>query len=141
MSRASVLGPNSLFSFTKFGSFPIQKQRLAAARESSLYGPSAGMSSGNRRLKELFRLENQKHIRNDLTRERRYRFCVQCGTTTVTVNFNNVPSARVGLWGRCVDNKDYTHHRFADLSQEEYMKLRDWPTEKRLNWWRYGENA
>lgn len=141
MSRSTVFGPNSLFSFTKFGSFPVQHQRMVAAKESSLYGTSASTNSGNKRLKDLFRLENQKHIRKDATRERQYRFCVQCGTTTMTVNFSQVPSARLGLWGRCVDNKDYTHHRFADISAEEYRKLREWPAAKRLNWWRYGETT
>lgn len=139
MSRVSAFGPNSLFSFTRFGSFPVQHQRLVSERESRIYGASTGSSSGNKRLKDLFRLENQKHIRNDLTRERRYSFCVKCGTTTMTVNFNHVPSARLGLWGRCVDGLDYTHHRFAQISPEEYRKLREWPASKRLNWWRYGE--
>ncbi|EPY38775.1 hypothetical protein AGDE_05154 [Angomonas deanei] len=88
-------------------------------------------------MKDVFRLENQKHIKKDVARDRRYRLCTKCGITTVVINFDQVPSARVGLWGRCVNDSDYTHHRFADVSQREYEQLREWPTEKRLNWWRY----
>ncbi|CAG9575045.1 conserved hypothetical protein [Leishmania major strain Friedlin] len=120
MSRTNVFGPNSLYSFTKFGAL--------------------NRSNGvvlSKRMKDTFRLENQKHMRKDFDRERRYRLCQRCGITSVTVNFDQVPSARVGLWGRCVDGKDYTHHRFVELSQREYEQLRDWPIEKRLNWWRY----
>ena len=124
MSRANVFGPNSLYSFTKFGAL--------------------NRSNGvvlNKRMKDVFRLENQKHMRNDFDRERRYRFCTRCGITSVTVNFDRVPSARVGLWGRCVNDQDYTHHRFTELSQREYEQVRDWPVEKRLNWWRFENDS
>lgn len=79
-------------------------------------------------------------MRSD-TRERLYAMCVKCGCTTVTVNFDCVPSARVGLWGRCVDSKDYTHHSFATLSAPEYQRLREMSAEARLNWWRYGRGT
>ncbi|CBH16915.1 uncharacterized protein TEOVI_000609900 [Trypanosoma equiperdum] len=121
MSRSTVFGPGSLYSFTKFGSFNRSPTNCTL----------------NKRMKDIFRLENQKHIRNDFDRERRYRMCTKCGITTVTINFNNVPSARVGLWGRCADDKDYTHHRMVDITQREYEVLRESPVEKRLNWWRY----
>lgn len=124
MSRSTIFGPGSLYSFTKFGGL----QRSAGL---------TGSTAANKRLKDLFRLENQKHIRKDELRERKYQFCTRCGITSVTINFNEVPSARIGLWGRCVDEKDYTHHRFAELSQAEYKKLREWPVNKRLDWWRY----
>lgn len=130
MSRTSVFGPNSLYSFTRFGS--LNRQGSNAARGNT-------GEPTNKRLKDLFRLENQKHIRRDNNRDRRYQFCVRCGITTMTVNFDQVPSARIGLWGRCVDDRDYTHHSFADLSAAEYRKLREWPTLKRLSWWRYGQ--
>ncbi|EPY31885.1 hypothetical protein STCU_03139 [Strigomonas culicis] len=120
MSRSSVFGPGSLYSFTKFG--PLNRNNGVVL---------------SKRMKDVFRLENQKYMKNDHDRERRYRLCTRCGITTVTVNFDQVPSARVGLWGRCVDDKDYTHHRFAALSQGEYEHIRDWPLEKRLNWWNY----
>nr|CCC94656.1 conserved hypothetical protein [Trypanosoma congolense IL3000] len=123
MSRSTVFGPGSMYSFTKFGSFS-----------------RAPVSDMNKRMKDVFRLENQKHIRNDLDRERRYRFCTRCGITTVTINFNVVPSARIGLWGRCADDKDYTHHRTVDLSQREYELLRELPVKERLHWWRYGRD-
>lgn len=122
MSRSAVFGPNSLYSFTKFGSLNRH-----------------GTPPVSRRLKDLFRLENQKHMRNDATRERRYAFCVRCGITTVTVNFDAVPSARIGLWGRCANDSDYTHHSFTEISPTEYKKLREWPVEKRLHWWRYAD--
>ncbi|CCW63447.1 unnamed protein product [Phytomonas sp. EM1] len=120
MSRSNVFGANSLFSFTKFGAIPRNTAFEA-----------------NKRTRYLFSLENQKHIQRDHQRERRYRFCVQCGIITVTVNFDRVPSARIGLWGRCVDDRDYTHHRFVELTQREHARLKEWPVERRLNWWRY----
>lgn len=120
MSRASVFGPNSLYSFTRFG---------------SLHRNSGAVM--DQRTKDLFRLENQKHMRKDFQRERWYQLCTKCGITTVTVNFEAVPSARIGLWGRCVGDTDYTHHRFVDLSQREYEHIRDAPIEKRLHWWRF----
>lgn len=120
MSRSTVFGPGSLYSFTKFG---------ALNRSSA---PTL-----DKRTKDLCRLESQKYMRKDSTRERRYRLCTRCGATTVTVNFDQVPSARIGLWGRCVDDKDYTHHRFVDLSAREHAIIRDWAPEKRMHWWRY----
>ncbi|KAH9586528.1 hypothetical protein LSM04_007696 [Trypanosoma melophagium] len=121
MSRSTVFGPGSQFSFTKFGALRRTNSNVVL----------------NRRVKDIFRLENQKHIRSDVDRERRYRFCTKCGITTVTINFSAVPSARIGLWGRCVNDKDYTHHNFVELSRREYEQLRDSPVEKRVHWWRY----
>ncbi|KEG12579.1 hypothetical protein DQ04_01601040 [Trypanosoma grayi] len=121
MSRSTVFGPGSQFSFTKFGTLARNRTDVTL----------------NRRMKDAFRLENQKHIRNDVDRERRYRFCTKCGITSVTINFNTVPSARIGLWGRCVNDKDYTHHNLMELSQREYEQLREWPVERRVHWWRY----
>lgn len=120
MSRASVFGPGSQFSFTRFGAI------------NRADGPEL-----TKRTKDLFRLENQKHMLNDVLRERRYRLCTRCGITTVTVNFDRVPSARIGLWGRCAGDRDYTHHRFVELSQREYQHIRDWPVPKRLSWWQW----
>lgn len=120
MSRASVFGPNSLYSFTKFGSLNRNNCPVMS-----------------KRMKDAFRLENQRYMLRDTERERRYRLCTKCGITTVTVNFDKVPSARVGLWGRCVNDRDYTHHRFAELSRREYEHIRDWNIDKRLNWWRF----
>lgn len=120
MSRVNAIGPNSLYSFTKFGTF----QR----------GNGTVLS---KRMKDAFRLENQKYMLRDANRERRYRFCTRCGITSVTVNFDQVPSARIGLWGRCADERDYTHHHLVELSQQEYEKVREWPIDKRLNWWRF----
>ncbi|EAN98690.1 hypothetical protein TcYC6_0075370 [Trypanosoma cruzi] len=126
MSRSNVFGPGSQFSFTKFGAL----NRATTATNFAL----------NKRVKDIFRLENQKHIRNDLDRERRYRFCTKCGITSVTINFNAVPSARIGLWGRCVDDRDYTHHKLVELSQREYEQLRELPVKERIHWWRYDRN-
>ncbi|CCW70857.1 unnamed protein product [Phytomonas sp. Hart1] len=120
MSRSNVFGPNSLYSFTKFGAIPRSHAFEA-----------------NKRTRDLFRLESQRHMQRDFNRERRYRFCVRCGITTVMVNFDCVPSARIGLWGRCVNDSDYTHHRFAQLTQREHARLTEWPVERRLNWWLY----
>ncbi|RNF21161.1 uncharacterized protein Tco025E_03604 [Trypanosoma conorhini] len=121
MSRSNVFGPGSQFSFTKFGALNRNPTNVVL----------------NRRVKDVFRLENQKHIRSDVDRERRYRLCTKCGITSVTVNFNVVPSARIGLWGRCVDDKDYTHHNLVELSQREYEELRELPVNERIHRWRY----
>ena len=118
MSRSGVLGPGSVNSLTRHG--VLNRTQVAA-----------------KRLKDLFRLESQKHVRNDVDRERRYLFCPKCNTTTVTINFDKMPSARVGLWGRCVDDKDYTHHTFHAVSQSEYMRMRDMSAEERGSYWRF----
>ncbi|RNF02997.1 hypothetical protein TraAM80_06047 [Trypanosoma rangeli] len=124
MSRSNVFGPGSQFSFTKFGALNRSPSNIVL----------------NKRVKDVFRLENQRHIRNDMDRERRYRFCTKCGITSVTVNFNVVPSARIGLWGRCVDDKDYTHHNLVELSEREHKELRELPVRERIHWWRYERN-
>ncbi|ESL07646.1 hypothetical protein TRSC58_04661 [Trypanosoma rangeli SC58] len=124
MSRSNAFGPGSQFSFTKFGALNRSPSNVVL----------------NKRVKDVFRLENQRHIRNDVDRERRYRFCTKCGITSVTVNFNVVPSARIGLWGRCVDDKDYTHHNLVELSQREHKELRELPVKERIHWWRYERN-
>ena len=121
MSRAKVFGPNSTFSFTKLGQ--LDRDRAA--------------DSISKRTKDLIRLESQRFVQKDSTRERRYNFCTKCGITTVTIGFDKTPSARIGLWGRCVDNKDYTHHRMTHVSQGEYQRLRDMPVQERLSFWRY----
>jgi hypothetical protein len=118
MSRSGVIGPGSLTSFTRHG---VLNRNVTAPH----------------RLKALFRLENQKHVRNDSQRERRYLFCPKCNTTTVTINFDQMPSARIGLWGRCVDGRDYTHHKFVGVSQADYMTLREMAPEERGSWWRF----
>eukprot|EP00796_Vickermania_ingenoplastis_P003744 gene3744-2640_t len=110
MSRANAFGPNSLYSFTRFGSFP-KRDGIAPCRS------------------------NQRHMLKDTARERRYAMCTRCGITTMTVNFDQVPSVRIGLWGRCADDKDYTHHRFVDLAPGEYRRLREMTVKKRLDWW------
>ncbi|KAG8348135.1 hypothetical protein TRVL_01038 [Trypanosoma vivax] len=122
MSRSTLFGPGSLYSFTKFGSLNRSPTNCVL----------------NKRMKDVFRLENQKHIRADVDRERRYRFCTKCGITTVTINFDVLPSARIGLWGRCANDADYTHHKMAEVSQREYEQLREMPVEERLHWWRFG---
>lgn len=119
MSRATVFGPGSTNSFTKFG---------------SLMKPSDPIPQ---RLRDLARLESQKHVKRDLLRERRYGFCKKCGNTSVLVGFDSTPSARIGLWGRCRDDKDYTHHDFMSVSQAEYERLRDMPVDRRLNYWAF----
>lgn len=177
MSRSSIIGPGSLYSFSKLGQLPIPPtvaERLpqsrfqyspnnphnsatshlpnidpaileTAANEASQSSSSTSVSRTNRsrnyavsqRLKNAFRLESQDHMLKDYQREREYKFCLKCGSTTVTVNFENVPSARVGLWGRCDEGKDYTHHKFVTLTSAEYQKMREWPLDRRLSYWRF----
>jgi hypothetical protein len=119
MSRAKVFGAGSTFSLTKFG---------------EIVPPSVPVP---KRMKDMARLEAQKSIMAESVRRRRYNFCTQCGSTTLSIGFDETPSARIGLWGRCVGNKDYTHHRFVSVAKGEYDRLREMTTEERLNHWRY----
>lgn len=118
MSRAKQFGPIFEKSLTRFGHLDL-KSRASPA------------------MKESFRLENQSHMRKDVERQRLYSLCKLCGTTTVLVNFDKVPSARIGLWGRCKGDKDYTHHRYVSVSQSEYEGLKEKSPPERLNWLHY----
>lgn len=52
--------------------------------------------------------------------------------TTVVMGFEQTPSARLGLFGRCVDGKDYTHHHFVHLTKDQYESCIDVPRDERL---------
>jgi hypothetical protein len=118
MSRSTVFGPGSTFSLTKYGKLKAPVEPIP------------------RRLRDACRIENNAKIAANTTRERRYSLCSKCGTTTVTIGFDQTPSARLGLWGRCTEAKDYTHHKFVALSKGEYDVLRDLPVDERLSRWR-----
>jgi hypothetical protein len=112
MSRANVTGAFSNYSLTKFGRFKD--------------------APANKAMKAACRLESQSYMKRDSSRLRQYALCQKCGNTTVMVNFDQVPSARVGLWGRCVDDKDYTHHKYYPITQREYEQLRELPPTDRI---------
>ncbi|CUG87547.1 Hypothetical protein, putative [Bodo saltans] len=119
MSRASVFGPGSTYSLTKLGKLNLNGEVIS------------------KRLRDASRIENNAKIAANTTRDRKYNLCTKCGTTTVTIGFDQTPSARLGLWGRCVDDKDYTHHKYVVLSKGEYEALRDLPLDERLSRWRF----
>lgn len=86
-------------------------------------------------IKERIRLENQKFMTSDNTRERRYALCKRCGRLNLTVNFDQLPSARIGLHGTCVDDKDFTHHRMVEVTSEDYKTMTQMDLKKRLTFY------
>lgn len=121
MSRAKVFGPGSVGSMTKWGQLPTRSTVKPVPQ----------------RLKDMARIHAQKLIASDTTREWRYAFCRECGVTTVLVGFDETPSARIGLWSRCKDDRDYTHHKMVTIARAEYDKLKEWPVERRLTYWAF----
>lgn len=119
MSRSTIFGPGSTSSLTRLGQIAVPRDTIP------------------KRLRDAARLENNKLVSAEQMRTRRYKFCTKCGSTTVLIGFDTTPSARVGLWGKCVDNKDYTHHKYVELAKGEYEVLRDLPIDERLNRWRF----
>ena len=101
---------------------------------STAYLDPASVPPSNSLRKSKWRLDEQPHMRGD-TRERKHALCRLCGSLTVTVNFSNVPSARLGMWGRCKDGKDFTHHRFVVIAEDHYKALRDRNVAERVRWW------
>lgn len=113
--RDEVVGPGGLGSLTRFGKLHVNH----AVPE---------------HMRRVARLENQSRMKQD-TRERRYAICTKCGVTTLTVNFDKMPSARLGIFGECADGQDYTHHRWSPLTGEEYKSLATVPFDKRVDWY------
>ena len=115
-SRLGNSGLGNQFSVTKFGkpSFPYP------------------VPTGD---KERLRLANQKHIQQDTSREKVYTFCKKCGNTRMTVNFNNLPSARIGLWTKCRNGMDYRHHVWVQILREDYIKMKEMELKERLNYY------
>ncbi len=88
-------------------------------------------------LKDRFRLEKQKHIKEEdaeTARTRQYTVCTKCGVSSVVINFDAVPSARIGMYGTCVDGKDYTHHKFRVIPKFDYERMQDMSKKERLQW-------
>jgi hypothetical protein len=104
-------------------------------------------------LKDKFRLERQRHMQREAAlaasstsataavRTRRYVLCKRCGAASVLVNFDQVPSARVGMFGRCANEGDYTHHRFSTITAEEYQRLQSVPRAERVSSFLFSEEA
>jgi hypothetical protein len=84
-------------------------------------------------IKDRFRLAGKSVFKND-TRQRNYAMCNVCGKTHTVVNFEAVPSARIGLFGRCKGDKDYTHHKFTFITQTQYDKMQAMEVEQRVTW-------
>ena len=118
LDRASVCGPGWDLSMTRFGKIT----------QPGTAGP-----------KERFRLEAQKHMRNDTTRTRQYALCKKCGSMHVVVNFDVIPSARIGLWGKCVGGRDYTHHEFVAVSQSQYVRMQQMMPAQRITWFLFDQ--
>lgn len=95
-----------------------------------------------RHLKERFRLEKQKHIKEEdaeasarnMIRPRQYTVCTKCGISSLVINFDAVPSARIGMYGVCENGKDYTHHAFRVISKQDYERMQDLSKKERLQW-------
>ncbi len=121
----------------RFGSMLLNRQDViggpGSAQSLSRFGPMADPQPTPDYLKRKFRLSLQKHMQKD-SREKRYAFCSRCGLTTMTVNFDRVPSARLGLFGKCKDGRDFTHHKFTTLKESEYRALQSVKMEDRATW-------
>ena len=120
-SRLGNSSSGSQFSLTKFG---------------KLYLPG----TVPREDKERLRLGNQQYIRDDVTRERLYTFCKKCGNTRMTINFNLLPSARIGLWAKCRNGLDYRHHLWVKILEEDYQRMKDMNLGERLNYFIFERN-
>jgi hypothetical protein len=83
---------------------------------------------------ESFRLERQAHAGPTDARPHKYLLCTKCGVASVTVNFDAVPSARIGMFGVCEGGKDYTHHKFVTTSAAEYARLQAMTPAERVRW-------
>lgn len=115
--RAKFVGPHSQFSLTKHGELVNPRQNQQSKYE-----------------RDMSRLTLQKFVINDPERQREamYHICRKCGLTTVVFGFERTPSARLGLFGRCRDDLDYTHHAFRRISKSQYEELRDVNRDERL---------
>ena len=89
-------------------------------------------------LKERFRLEKQKHVRDEekagTPRPRQYTMCSKCGLSTIVINFDAVPTARIGMFGTCKNGTDYTHHKFSVVTKEDYDMMKSMTKEERVQW-------
>uniref|UniRef100_A0A7S4KHF5 Uncharacterized protein n=1 Tax=Paramoeba aestuarina TaxID=180227 RepID=A0A7S4KHF5_9EUKA len=112
-SRVGGSSSGGPFSLTKFGKFA----RYTAT-------PSE---------KEYMRMSNQKYIIEDTKRQKMYTLCRKCGNIRMTVNLDKVPSARIGLWGTCVNGLDYRHHSWVQIRSHEYQELKNLELRERLN--------
>ena len=113
---ASRLGASSSggpFSLTKFGKFA----KYTASQSE----------------KEYMRMSNQKYIKEDGKRQKIFSLCRKCGNIRFTVNLDKVPSARIGLWGTCVNGLDYRHHSWISIREVEYQSLKNLDLRERLN--------
>ena len=112
-SRLGASSTGGLFSVTRFGKLA---QHSATSSE-----------------KEYMRLSSQRYIRQDKEREKVYSMCRKCGNTRMTVNWDRIPSARIGLWGTCVNGLDYRHHAWIPIKESEYQSLKPLERRDRLN--------
>ena len=89
---ASLGGPGSQFSVSRFG---------------HVRDPSKFQQSKSDR--DALRLYNQRFIAKDpsMCADAKHAICRKCGVTTVVMGFEQTPSARLGLFGRCVEGIDF----------------------------------
>ena len=67
-------------------------------------------------------------------RKKQHSLCSKCGSLMCTAGFDNTPSAAIGMWSRCVDNTDFTHHKFVALGEADYTRLRPLSAAERISW-------
>ena len=79
------------------------------------------------------RLSSQEFIVSDKDRTKKYSLCRKCGMTRMTVNWDVVPSARVGLYGECRNGLDYRHHNWIDIRGSDFQALKNMDCRDRLN--------
>jgi hypothetical protein len=96
-----------------------------------LAGVNVGSDAVNsKREKDIMRLRTKQHLKGVAME---FHLCKKCGMTTTTAGFSRTPSARLGMFGRCAADLDYTHHHFVPLTADEHSKLEDIPREQRVS--------
>ncbi len=105
------------------------------------YIDTARVPGQTRTALQKIKLENQKHIRKEMRemspseqRKRQFVICQKCGVLNMVINFDKIPSARVGMFGLCTDGADFTHHKFAVISGDQYRMLQEKDIRDRLDW-------
>jgi len=79
--------------------------------------------------KSNWRLVNQKGY-SASSREKSFLFCKRCAVLRAMVNYEALPSARLGIMGKCKGG-DYRSHRWVKLSEAEYHQIKALPVDER----------
>ena len=85
------------------------------------------------KLKAKETLVNQAKLLHS-SRLRQHALCRKCGCLTTTLNFDRVPSSRIGAWSRCRDNTSFVHHQFIGITVADHRQMQCMSAADRLDW-------